>query len=57
MILAGGFALELIWYGLVIFMLSTRPAQSFFLHFRLYILRTLGTLLALFGIRLIAERL
>lgn len=56
-ILVGGFALELIWYGLVIFVLSTKPAQTVFLRFSRYIQRALGTMLALFGIRLIAERI
>ena len=56
-ILVGGFVLELIWYGLVIVILSTRPAQTLFLRFRTWIQRALGTMLAIFGVRLIAERL
>lgn len=53
----GGFALEILWYGLVIIMLSSGPARSAFQQFGLWIERAIGTLLAGFGFRLIAEKL
>ncbi|TDK31265.1 threonine transporter [Rhizobium deserti] len=56
-ILAGGFLLEIIWYGLVITLLSTAPARSAFKRFGRWIERAVGTLLAGFGLRLIAEKL
>lgn len=56
-ILAGGFLLEITWYGLVICVLSTSPARSLFKRFGTWIERAIGTLLAGFGFRLIAEKL
>ena len=56
-ILAGGFLLEIIWYGLVIALLSTTPARAAFKRFGIWIERAVGTLLAGFGLRLIAEKL
>lgn len=56
-ILAGGFFLEISWYGLAIVLLSTRPARAAYDRFGLWIERVIGTLLAAFGIRLIAEKL
>ncbi|HEX9869829.1 MAG TPA: LysE family transporter [Candidatus Tectomicrobia bacterium] len=56
-ILAGGFMLEIIWYGLVMVLLSSRPARTTYERFGLWIERAIGTVLAAFGIRLIAEKL
>ncbi|PWC84223.1 threonine transporter [Azospirillum sp. TSH100] len=57
MILAGGFAVEIVWYGAVIFLLSSRPARAAFERFGQWIGRAIGTVLAAFGLRLIAEKL
>lgn len=56
-ILAGGFALEILWYGFVIVLLSSRPAQVVYERFGLWIERAIGTVLAGFGLRLISEKL
>lgn len=56
-ILTGGFLLELVWYGLVILLLSTRPARAAYDRFGRWIERGIGTLLAAFGLRLISEKL
>lgn len=55
-ILAGGFALEILWYGFVIVLLSSRPARDAYKRFGLWIERAIGTVLAAFGLRLIAEK-
>jgi threonine/homoserine/homoserine lactone efflux protein len=55
-ILAGGFVLEIVWYGLVVWLLSTAPARAAYKRCGVWIERVLGTLLVLFGIRLITER-
>jgi threonine/homoserine/homoserine lactone efflux protein len=56
-ILGGGFVLEIVWYSIVVVLLSTRPARSAFKRFGAWIERAIGTLLAGFGVRLIAEKL
>lgn len=56
-ILAGGFILEIVWYGAVAFLLSTRPVRAIYDRFAIWIERAIGTLLAGFGVRLIAEKL
>lgn len=56
-ILAGGFLVDLAWYGLAATLLSTRPVQLVYRKFALGIDRALGTVLAAFGIRLISDRL
>ncbi|MGY9046131.1 hypothetical protein P775_00685 [Puniceibacterium antarcticum] len=55
-ILGGGFALEILWYGLVVWLLSTRPARAAYRRFGVWIERIMGTFLVLFGIRLIFEK-
>ncbi|SDX62554.1 LysE family translocator [Roseicitreum antarcticum] len=55
-ILAGGFALEVLWYGLVVWLLSTEPARRAYRRFGIWIERAMGTFLILFGIRLILEK-
>ncbi|MBQ2262076.1 MAG: LysE family transporter [Loktanella sp.] len=55
-ILSGGFALEILWYGLVVWLLSTGPARAAYRRFGVWIERTMGTFLVLFGIRLIFEK-
>lgn len=56
-ILLGGFMLEVIWYGLVVVLLSSRPAKRAYQRFGQWIERSIGTLLAAFGLRLVTERL
>lgn len=56
-ILAGGFVLEIAWYGAASFLLSTRPARAVYKRFAIWIERAIGTLLAGFGLRLISERI
>ncbi len=55
-ILFGGFVLEIVWYSIVTACLSTRPAKKIYDRFGRWIERGIGTLLAAFGLRLIAER-
>lgn len=55
-ILGGGFALEILWYGLVVGLLSTGPARATYQRFGIWIERVMGTFLVLFGLRLIFER-
>jgi threonine/homoserine/homoserine lactone efflux protein len=57
LILAGGFLIEIIWYGLVTHLLSTRSARAAYDRFGLWIERAIGTVLAGFGLRLLSERL
>lgn len=56
-ILAGGFILEIVWYGAASFLLSTRPVRAVYERFAIWIERAIGTLLAGFGVRLISEKL
>ena len=56
-ILAGGFMLEILWYGMVILLLSTAPARRSYQRFGRWIERLIGTALAAFGVRLLAEKL
>ena len=56
-ILAGGFAIEVLWYSLVAIVLSSPPARRVYGRFGRWIERLIGTLLAGFGIRLITEKL
>lgn len=55
-ILSGGFALEMLWYGLVVWLLSTGPARAAYKRFGVWIERIMGTFLVLFGVRLIFEK-
>lgn len=55
-ILAGGFLVDLAWYGLAATMLSTQPVQHLYRRFAIWIDRVLGTVLVGFGLRLISER-
>ena len=55
-ILSGGFALEVLWYGLVVWLLSTGPARAAYRRFGVWIERIMGTFLVLFGVRLIFEK-
>lgn len=55
-ILSGGFALEILWYGLVVWLLSTGPARAAYRRFGVWIERIMGTFLVLFGIRLILDK-
>jgi threonine/homoserine/homoserine lactone efflux protein len=56
-ILAGGFAIEVLWYSLVAILLSSPPVRRVYARFGRWIERFIGTLLAGFGIRLITEKL
>lgn len=55
-IVLGGFSLEIVWYSLVTVLLSGRTARGAYERFGRWIERSIGTLLAAFGLRLIAER-
>lgn len=55
-ILMGGFLIEIIWYSLVTALLSRRQAKAVYDRFGQWIERAIGTALAGFGIRLIAEK-
>ncbi|WP_234624814.1 LysE family translocator [Agrobacterium vitis] len=57
LILFGGFTLEIVWYGLVVLLFSSRRAQMLYQQFGRWIERVLGALLAAFGLRLIAEKI
>ncbi|MEH2498870.1 threonine/homoserine/homoserine lactone efflux protein [Bradyrhizobium sp. AZCC 1678] len=56
-ILAGGFLLEAIWYSLVTVLFSSRPFRAVYDRFGFWVERVIGTALAVFGLRLIAEKL
>ncbi|OLP45267.1 LysE family translocator [Rhizobium oryziradicis] len=56
-ILVGGFLIEIIWYSLVTALLSRRQAKAVYDRFAQWIERAIGTVLAGFGIRLIAEKI
>lgn len=56
-ILVGGFLIEIIWYCLVTALLSRRQAKAVYDRFGQWIERAIGTVLAGFGIRLIAEKI
>ena len=56
MILAASFAIEIVWYGLVILLLSTGRARRVYDRFGACIERAIGTLLIVFGVRLATER-
>lgn len=55
-ILVGGFVLEIAWYGTVTLLFSTRPVRIFYKRFAIWFERATGTLLAVFGLRLILEK-
>lgn len=55
-ILAGGFAIEIGWYGLVTLLLSGRRVRELYARGRKVIERAVGALLAAIGCRLILER-
>lgn len=51
------FFIDLIWYCMVVFLLSTKNAQKVYLRFKKYIDRVAGTLLAGLGLKLAIEHL
>lgn len=55
-ILTSSFAIEIIWYGLVIIALSTGQARRIYDRFGAWIERAIGSLLIVFGIRLAVGR-
>jgi len=55
-IIAGGFAIEIVWYSLVTFLLSTKPVRAAYDRSRAWIERSIGAVLAAFGTRLILEK-
>ena len=55
-IIAGGFIVETLWYGMVAAMLSTGAAVAVYGRFGKWIERTIGILLASFGARMIYDR-
>lgn len=52
-ILGGGLALEILWYGAVVWLLSSGPARAAYKRFGIWIERVTGAFLVLFGVRLI----
>jgi len=56
MILAASFAIEIVWYGLVILALSSGRARRIYDRFGAWIERAIGSLLIAFGIRLAIDR-
>ena len=55
-ILASSFAIEIVWYGLVILLLSTGRARRVHDRFGAWIERAIGSVLIVFGVRLATER-
>jgi threonine/homoserine/homoserine lactone efflux protein len=55
-IIAGGFSIEAIWYGLVAMLLSTPAVRAIYVRLGRWIERLIGTLLVGFGLRLIYDR-
>lgn len=55
-IIIGGFSIELIWYGLVALLMSSKAVRRVYDRFSLWIERIIGTALTLFGLRLIIEK-
>lgn len=55
-ILAGGFLVEIVWYGLAILVLSSRPARAAYHRLGRWLERATGAVLCLFGLRLLTER-
>ncbi|RLJ51508.1 threonine/homoserine/homoserine lactone efflux protein [Litoreibacter meonggei] len=51
-----GFGMEVLWYTIVVAILSTGPARAIYNRFGVWFERTLGTILVVFGIRMIMER-
>ncbi|PLY05514.1 MAG: threonine transporter [Arcobacter sp.] len=49
------FVIDVTWYCMVVFLLSTKKTQKVYLHFKKYIDRIAGTLLAALGIKLALE--
>lgn len=49
--------MEVGWYGLAAVLLSSGPARMVYGRFGSWIERTIGTVLAAFGLRLISEKL
>ncbi|MER8523132.1 LysE family transporter [Mesorhizobium sp. M1005] len=56
-VLAGGFILEMLWYGFVAVVMSTPPVQAAYKKSGGWIDRLTGTLLIGFGIKMLAERI
>ncbi|RAP69907.1 lysE type translocator family protein [Candidatus Erwinia dacicola] len=56
-VLIGGFLLEVLWYGTVAHLFSTRPIQVLYQKYANWIERITGTLLAGFGISMIVEKI
>jgi threonine/homoserine/homoserine lactone efflux protein len=54
-ILASSFAIEIVWYGLVIVALSTGRARRVYDRFGAWIERAIGSVLIFFGVRLATE--
>jgi threonine/homoserine/homoserine lactone efflux protein len=55
-IIAGGFSIEAIWYGLIAMLLSTPAARAIYVRLGRWIERLIGALLVGFGLRLIYDR-
>ncbi len=55
-ILLGGFSLEVSWYSFAVLVLSTRHMRAAYTRWSAWIERSIGTVLAYFGLRLILDR-
>lgn len=55
-ILVGAFIIEWLWYATVIQLLSMRKAQDIYLAFTKWIERAVGSILLLFGAKMIADK-
>ena len=57
LVLAGGFSIEVIWYGLVTLLMSSAPARAMYRRIGQWIERVIGVVLVGIGCRLIAEKI
>jgi len=57
MVLAGGFSIEVVWYGLVTLLMSSAPARAMYRRIGQWIERVIGVVLVGIGCRLIAEKI
>ncbi|MFH1805997.1 MAG: LysE family transporter [Pseudomonadota bacterium] len=55
-ILTGAFVIEIVWYGSMATLLSSRPIRGQYQKVRLYVERAMGLMLAAFGLKLLLGR-
>lgn len=56
-ILAGGFLLDIVWYGAASSLLSSKPVQALYRKGGIWIERVLGAVIAGFGLRIISDKI